>query len=433
MKLKKYKNINKKRVIKNIKNYFYKIKKKISIFDSEKKNTYLFKEVVVIMLFSLGLGFLACFSLVLIFVNGRDYKTLVRDFEKLVDTYYVIKENYYGELDTKLLVDAAVEGMVDAVGDVYTNYSDSNTTDDFIQTVGGVYEGIGCTVSMTLDEQIIVVDMFDDSPSKKAGLEIGDIVIKIDGEDYNGKSSTDMSDYIKNNKNDSVKLTVLRENKEVEIIIKREKIQIPYVKSEVIEKNDSKIGYIGISLFSSVVNEQFREQLKKIENVGIDSLIIDVRGNSGGYLSSVTDILNIFLDKGAIIYQLEDNSGVVVKKDTTNEKREYPIAVLINGGSASASEVLAATIKESYNGFVVGTNSYGKGTVQQTTSLPDGSMIKYTIQKWLTPSGTWINEVGVEPTDIVELDNDYLNNPVMENDNQLQIAIELVTNKDTSY
>ena len=403
--------------------------KKINFFAKEEKLTYSFKEVVVIMLFSLGLGFFACFSFVKIFQNGRDYKALSKELSKLVDTYYVIKDNYYGELDTDELVDSAIKGMVRAVGDVYTSYSDSTTTDDFMQTVSGVYEGIGCTVGTTNDGKIIVVDMFEDSPSKKAGLEIKDIIIKIDGEDYTGKTSTDMSNYIKNSKKSSVKLTVLRDEQEIEITINREKIEIPYVTGEIIEKNNQKVGYISVSLFSSVTNEQFEKQLKKIENENIDSLVIDVRDNSGGYLSSVTDIINMFLKKGATIYQLEDSNGTQIKKDTTKEKRAYPIAVLINGASASASEILASAIKESYDGFVVGTNTYGKGTVQQTTTLPDGSMVKYTIQNWLTPNGNWINEVGVEPTHLVELSEEYFNNPIKDNDNQLQTALDLVTKK----
>ena len=135
------------------------------------------------------------------------------------------------------------------------------------------------------------------------------------------------------------------------------------------------------------------------------------------------------MKKGDVIYQLESGNKKQIKKDTTKEKRDYPVAVLVNGGSASASEILASAIKESYNGFVVGTKTYGKGTVQQTTTLPDGSMVKYTVQKWLTPNGNWVNEVGVEPTDTVELDISYAENPIMENDNQLQKALELVTKK----
>ena len=127
-----------------------------------------------------------------------------------------------------------------------------------------------------------------------------------------------------------------------------------------------------------------------------------------------------------------NKNGITLKKDTTKEKRKYPVAVLINGASASASEILAAAIKESYGGFVVGTNSYGKGSVQQTTTLTDGSMIKYTVQNWLTPDGNWINEVGVEPTDVIEMNSSYIDNPTIENDNQLNKAIELLINKKVS-
>lgn len=418
-----------KKFLNKLKIKLQKIIKKINIFEKEEKATYSFKEVVIIMLFSLGLGFFTCFSFVKIFQNNRDYKALSKDLSKFVDTYYAIKDNYYGKLDNEALVDSAIKGMISAVGDVYTSYSDATTTGDFMQTVSGVYEGIGCTVATTIDGNIIVVDMFENSPAKKAGLKIEDIIIKIDDVDYRGKTSTDMSNYIKNNKNSNVKLTVLRNNEEIEIMVKREKIEIPYVTGEIIQHNDKKVGYISISLFSSVVNEQFKEKLVEMEKKNIDALIIDVRDNSGGYLSSVTDIINIFLKKGQIIYQLEDDNGVQVKKDTTKEKRTYPIAVLTNHSSASASEILASAIKESYGGFVVGTNTYGKGTVQQTTTLPDGSMIKYTIQKWLTAEGNWINEVGLEPTDIVELSQEYLDNPIRENDNQLQKALELVTKK----
>jgi len=431
MKIKKEKNKKKKKnnIFKRVIDFFKKAKKKIWIFEIDRTSPYSFKEVVFIMFFSIGLGFFTCFSFVRIFNHGRNYRTLTKDFEKLVDTYYAIKENYYGELDNKELVDSAIKGMVEAVGDVYTSYSDADIAGEFMQTVSGVYEGIGCTVAMSLDGKIVVVDMFDDSPAKKSGVEIGDIIYKIDDVDYTGKTSNDMSNYILNSAKKEVKLVVIRNEEEKEIIIKREKIEIPYVESEIIEKDDKKIGYINISLFSSVANEQFKKNLEKLEKDKIDSLIIDVRGNSGGYLSSVTDIINMFLKKGEVIYQLEDEKGTVKKKDETKEKRDYPIAMLVNGGSASASEILASAIKESYGGFVVGTKTYGKGTVQQTTTLPDGSMIKYTVQNWLTPDGNWINETGVVPTDVIELDQTYLENPIKENDTQLNKAIELLVNK----
>ena len=408
------------------------LKKKLSkfmIFERDRTSMYSFKEVVVIMFFSLGLGFFACLSFVKIFNNGRSYMALSNDLSKFVDTYYAIKDNYYGELDNEKLVDSAIKGMISAVGDEYTSYSDTDDADNFKQTVSGIYEGIGCTVGVNLDNKIVVVDMFKDSPAEKAGLKVGDIIIKIDGEDFIGKSSTDMSNYVKSSKNSKVVLTIIRDEETMELDVERKKIEIPYVSGEVITKDDMKIGYIDISLFSSTIYDQFKRELEELEKENISGLVIDVRGNSGGYLSGVTDILNLFLKKGDVIYQLESGNKKQIKKDTTKEKRNYPVAVLVNGGSASASEILASAIKESYNGYVVGTKTYGKGTVQQTTTLPDGSMVKYTVQKWLTPNGNWINEVGVEPTDIVELDISYAENPSMENDNQLQKALELVAKK----
>lgn len=405
------------------------LKNKFMIFERDRDSMYSFKEVVVIMFFSLGLGFFACLSFVKIFNNGRSYMALSNDLSKFVDTYYAIKDNYYGELDNEKLVDSAIKGMIDAVGDEYTSYSDTDDADNFKQTVSGIYEGIGCTVGVNLDNKIVVVDMFKDSPAEKAGLKVGDIIIKIDGEDFGGKSSTDMSNYVKSSKNSKVVLTIIRNEETMELDVERKKIEIPYVSGEVITKDDMKIGYIDISLFSSTIYDQFKRELEELEKENISGLVIDVRGNSGGYLSGVTDILNLFLKKGDVIYQLESGNKKQIKKDTTKEKRDYPVAVLVNGGSASASEILASVIKESYNGYVVGTKTYGKGTVQQTTTLPDGSMVKYTVQKWLTPNGNWVNEVGVEPTDTVELDISYAENPIMENDNQLQKALELVTKK----
>ncbi len=444
MKLKDiFKNKNNNKNVKNKSNYKKKDKikfkekikslknklNKFMIFERDRDSMYSFKEVVVIMFFSLGLGFFACLSFVKIFNNGRSYMALSNDLSKFVDTYYAIKDNYYGELDNEKLVDSAIKGMISAIGDEYTSYSDTDDADNFKQTVSGIYEGIGCTVGVNLDNKIVVVDMFKDSPAEKAGLKVGDIIIKIDGEDFVGKSSTDMSNYVKFSKNSKVVLTIIRDEETMELDVERKKIEIPYVSGEVITKDDMKIGYIDISLFSSTIYDQFKRELEKLEKENISGLVIDVRGNSGGYLSGVTDILNLFLKKGDVIYQLESGNKKQIKKDTTKEKRDYPVAVLVNGGSASASEILASAIKESYNGFVVGTKTYGKGTVQQTTTLPDGSMVKYTVQKWLTPNGNWVNEVGVEPTDTVELDISYAENPIMENDNQLQKALELVTKK----
>lgn len=388
------------------------------------KDVYTSKEVITIMLFSLGIGFIMCFGCMSLLI-GKNYISVVKDLDKVVDTYYAIVDNYYGELDKDALIDGAVEGMIASVGDVFTSYTDSEGADIFSESINGSYDGIGCTVATYTDGNM-VISVFDGSPADKAGIKVGDVIIKVDGISYEDKTSTELSEYIKNSGKDKIVLTVARDNSEIDITVSLGKVEIPYVTGNIIEKDDKKIGYISLSLFSSNSYEQFKNKLEKLEKDGIDSLIIDVRDNSGGYLTSVTDICNLFLEKGKIIYELEDASGTTKKKDTTKEKREYSIVVLINSASASASEILASAIKESYGGLVVGTNSYGKGTVQQTKKLLDGSMIKYTTQKWLTPLGNSINEIGVEPTNVVELSDEYYNNPSMESDNQLQEAINLL-------
>lgn len=400
-------------------------KKKIGIFSKEKES-YSFDEVFSITIFSLLLGVLACFSILTILNKGKNYFVLSKELAKFVDAYDAIVNNYYKEVDKDKLVESAINGMVSSVGDEYTSYSDKDVTDNFNETVNGKYMGIGALI-MKSENDLVIYKVFEDSPSYKAGLKDGDIILKLDDKDTKDMSVNDIASIVKNDTNKEVKLLVKRGEENLDITIVKDMVELPVVSGKVINHNDKKIGYISLSIFSSVASEQFNKQLVKLEKEGISGLVIDVRGNSGGYLTTVTDIASYFLKKGDIIYKLEVNDKVTVRKDKTKESRDYPVAVLIDKNSASASEILASSIKESYNGYVVGTNSYGKGTVQQTLVLSDGSMIKYTIEKWLTPLGNWINEEGVIPTNYVELSSEYLNNPVFENDNQLNEALELVS------
>lgn len=400
-------------------------KKKIGIFSKEKES-YSFDEVFSITIFSLLLGVLACFSVLTILNKGKNYFVLSKELAKFVDAYDAIVNNYYKEVDKDKLVESAINGMVSSVGDEYTSYSDKDVTDNFNEAVNGKYMGIGALI-MKSENDLVIYKVFEDSPSYKAGLKDGDIILKLDDKDTKDMSVNDIASIVKNDDNKEVKLLVKRGEENLDITIVKDMVELPVVSGKVINHNDKKIGYISLSIFSSVASEQFNKQLVKLEKEGISGLVIDVRGNSGGYLTTVTDIVSYFLKKGDIIYKLEVNDKVTVRKDKTKESRDYPVAVLIDKNSASASEILASSIKESYNGYVVGTNSYGKGTVQQTLVLSDGSMIKYTIEKWLTPLGNWINEEGVVPTNYVELSSEYLNNPVFENDNQLNKALELVS------
>lgn len=395
-----------------------KILKKLSKKLTKEKEVFSLKEQIFSTIYFEIIGAILCLLILFALSGGRNYIKLYMDLNKLITVYDTIQSNYYGELDKEELIDSAINSMVNSIGDDFTTYADNDSANTFLEGLEGTYEGIGCMVSMNENGEIIVVSVFEDSPSKEAGLQEGDIITKIDDQDFTTKTSDDMATYVKENSNDEIKLMIKREEEEKEITIKRGKIETPSVTSQLIEKDNKKIGYMDISIFSTVSYKQFKEQLKALEDDNIEGLIIDVRNDTGGYLSTVTDITNLFLKDGQVIYQLKDDKSQEKIKDDTKECREYPIAILINSNSASASEILASAIKESYGGIVVGTNSFGKGTVQKTKVLSDGSMIKYTTQNWLTPNGNWVNEKGVEPTIKVELD--------MENntDNQLDTALE---------
>ncbi len=419
-----FKKKKEKKFIDKIKDLFKKNKK-------SKKNQieyYSFKEVLVIMLFSVGIGIVITISIINL-TTGGNYLKNSKEISKLLEAYNTINSNYYGDIDKDKLIESAIDGMLSSVQDPYTTYIDQTATETFMQKVKGEYEGIGCEIGLTTSQDIVVVNVFENSPSYQAGLEVGDIILKVDGQSFQDKTNNDVSNYIKNSENSKIKLTIQRDNEEKELTVERKNIEIPSVSSEIIENNNQKIGYLKISIFSGVTYKQFKTELTELESQGINSLIIDVRDNTGGYLDVVTDICDLFLSKDKIIYKLEDNSGITNKYAKSKENRTYPVAVLTNKNSASASEILASAIKESYNGYVIGTTTYGKGTVQQTYAMSDGSMIKYTHQKWLTPNGNSVDGIGIEPTNYIELSDKYTQNPTSNNDNQLQEAINILTNK----
>lgn len=389
-------------------------------------DTFAFKEVLVIIVCSLLIGAFACFSFFVLLSGGKNYFVLSKELEKFVDVYTAITENYYDEINKDELIDKAIDGMVSSIGDVYTDYVDEENTNEFDELVSGSYEGIGCTIQQQ-EDGVKIIEIFEDSPSEKAGLLIGDLILKIDDKDVSRMSADEISAYIKKESSEKIKMVVLRNGEEKVVNLTRDKIETPVITLDKYEKNNKKIGYMNISIFSSFSSKQFKNKLKELEGENIEGLVIDVRGNNGGYLTAVTDIASQLLLKDKNLYQIEKNGKKEIIKDKTDTSRSYPIAILVDGGSASASEILAASIKESYGGYVVGTKTYGKGTVQQTKKLSDGSMIKYTIENWLTPDGNWINEVGIEPTHEVKLTEEYYNNPKDENDNQLQKALELVS------
>ncbi len=394
----------------------------------EKKVGFNYLEVILIMIITLIIGgFLGGFVNQFVTKPTKQESSTVSDeFQEFLNTYEDIKENYYEEIDEGEMLNAGIKGMIEYLGDKYSVYMDEEETEEFNEQVEGKYVGIGTEIMQLEDGSVVVSNPFEGSPAAKAGLQAGDVIIRVNDTDVTGKTSSEVSNLIKKSADSTVNITVRRDDEEKTFTIERETIEIESVDSSVFDVNDKKVGYIYISIFAANTDQQFKQALEDLEKDGIDSLVIDVRSNSGGYLDCVTEIVSLFLGKGKVIYQL-DTKGIVEKiYDETKTKRDYPIAVLINSSSASASEILAASLKESYGAEVVGVNSYGKGTVQRAYQLENGATVKYTIQKWLTPDGNWINEVGVEPTLRVEMSVDYYQNPSDETDNQLQEALEKV-------
>ena len=388
----------------------------------DKKPTFELWEVLVITLVSsvimgLSTGYVAYRSNKNYINTGNEY------INELVKSYNNITANYYDNIDEKSLVDAAINGMLNYLGDPYTTYLDKTNTNSLTDALAGTYEGIGIEVSKNENNEIEVKTVFDDTPSSEAGLLVGDVILKINEEDVTTKTTTDAVAIIKSSKSSNIKLQIKRNEEIKDIDVVRKELYLPVVSSELLNQNDKNIGYIAVEKFSETVFEQFSKELNKLEKNSLDGLIIDLRNNTGGFLVGATKMAELFLEKGKVIYSLQSKLDNVVTKDETDEKRDYKVYILVNKSSASASEILAAALKYSYGAKLVGTTTYGKGKVQKTSKLSDGTMYKYTSAKWLTPNGDCIDGIGLSPDLNVELSEEYANNMTKENDNQLQMAL----------
>ena len=341
--------------------------------------------------------------------SNKDY------LKELEYAYNNILNSYVEKVDEKGLTNAAIKGMYNYLGDPYTSYLDKDSTDNLMDRLKGEYKGIGVEIT-TNESGTVVMTVFENSPAEEAGIMVGDIITKVKGVDVNGKTTSEVSNMIKST-NGNVEIEVNRGGITKTLTLKVSTVSI---KSVVKNKYD-KTGYLRIETFSNTTYKQFKESLETLEKDGIENLIVDVRNNGGGFLNSAVEIAELFVEKGKPIYGLQTKDKKEMYKDTTKEKRDYKVIVLINGGSASASEVLAAALKESYGATLLGTKSYGKGTVQDTSELESGGMIKYTTAYWLTPKGVTINEKGLTPD--IEVTGSFKDGMTLENDVELQTAI----------
>lgn len=325
-----------------------------------------------------------------------------QDLKKIDTAYQLIEKQFLNNVDHDKILNGAIHGMLGALSDPYSAYMDKEEAKQFQETLNSSFQGIGAEVSM-IDGKVTVVSPIKGSPAEKAGIHAYDVILSINGEKLDGLTLNQAVMKIRGPKGTQAKLEILRHGsiEPTEIIVIRDDIPQETVYSEMLEGN---IGKIDILQFSFNTAERFAEELALLEGKGMKGLIIDVRNNPGGILPVVVEVVEPFVPEGKPIVHIENKLGQRQPTFSKGSGKDYPVAVLTNRGSASAAEILAAAVKESAGGKVIGDRSFGKGTVQVTfeKELGDGSNIKITVFKWLTPNGNWIHEEGVQPDIYVE-------------------------------
>ena len=405
-----------------------KIKNKKNKLNLE-KNKFNTIELLLMFIMALALGLLIG---EMIFSNTSTNsltKKTNNEIKEIENVYNSLIEEYVGKVNKEELKEAAIEGMISHLEDKYSIYYNKEESKQFEEELKGTYYGIGAEIYRTQNKNITVNKVYKNSPSEKAGLKKGDEIIKINNKELKEKTTEEVSKLIKSKKSQTITLTIKRENKTYNKKLTTEEIEIPSVKTEIIKNENKKIGYIQITIFSSNTDEQFAKALENLKKENITNLIIDVRDNIGGELDTVVNIASNFLAKDEIVIQTISNNKTKKITSNKNSKKDYNIVVLINNGSASGSEVLAATLNENCNAELIGDTTYGKGTVQKTKKLASGSIIKYTVETWKTGKGKDINGKGVKPTIKINQSEKYYETQKQEDDAQLQKAIEILQNK----
>ncbi|MCS1352221.1 S41 family peptidase [Mechercharimyces sp. CAU 1602] len=328
--------------------------------------------------------------------TGQGSNIEMENQSKIEQAYSMIKSQYIGDVKDEALVDGAIEGMVGALDDPYSAYMDKEAAQQFHSSLDSSFEGIGAEVTMK-NGLVTIVSPIKGSPAEKAGLRPEDQILKVNGESLEGLDLRGAVEKIRGPKGSKAKLAIMRpgQSELMTVTVVRDEIPIETIHSEMMS---GKIGRIEITQFSQETATDFTKALDQLEKDGMKGLVIDVRGNPGGLLNVVEEIGNQLIPNEKTIVMKQDKEGNTQEtKSTMKGKKEYPIAILIDKGSASASEILAAALKESGGYLVIGENSYGKGTVQTARDFSDGSNLKLTIAKWLTPNGKWIHKKGVKP------------------------------------
>ena len=352
---------------------------------------------------------------------GITYAELLEDdkVKEFLDVYADVLSGYYEDVDKSEAINSAINGMMTYLGDKYTTYLDDDASNNLNDMLAGSYNGIG----ILLNSDYVIEEVFENSPAQSAGLVKDDKILAVNNNDVSDMELSEVTSLIKSS-DSNVELKIQRGNETKTINVEVKVLNKPAIAYSIDNINNKKIGYLQIQTFSQTLGEQVEQALNKMDEEQVKDLVIDLRGNGGGYLTAASDTANIFLEKGKVIYSLEAKNETQYYKDDTNKSKDYNIVVLINEGTASASEILAAALKDSYGATLVGHTSYGKGKVQQVKTLSDGSMVKYTTARWLRPNGECVDGVGITPD--YEVDIEMIDENTV-SDTQLKKAIEVLS------
>lgn len=340
----------------------------------------------------------------------RQMKEMSERYEDLEQVYQRINKEYYQDVDPEKLIVGATKGMVNSLGDKYSSYMTKAEYDQWYSTVTGEYEGIGVTFVMEKKGQGSVVLVSEGSPAEKAGIKAGDVITKVNGKTFSDADK--MSAEIRGDIGTEVKVTYVRDKKEKTVTIIRDKIVNKSVSSQVLAGD---LGYIRIASFESSTYEDFRAALDSMEKKKVKGFIIDLRDNGGGLVETAVDTADDLLGKGNITY-LQDRAGKKEYIDSDARKTDLPYVILVNGNTASASEIVTAAVQDNEGGKIVGTKTFGKGIVQSTDTLDDGSALEITVLQYFSPDGHAIHKKGIKPDYVVKDD------PKTDTDEQLEKA-----------
>lgn len=343
------------------------------------------------------------------------------DYSELNDVYNALAAKYDGQLDKEKLIEGAAKGLVGATGDEYTEYMTAEEYNALETDLSGEISGIGVEIGLNGDGYLSVISTIDDSPAQKAGLRAGDLIEKIDGEDATNWTTSQAANAIRGDEGTTVKVTVVRDGKELEFEAKRTKIDNPSVKWEVKDG----IGYMRISTYGDDTADLAQQAAKDFVRQHVKGVILDLRSNTGGYVDAAVGVSSLWLDKGDTITEERSGNKVLKVEEATggNILKDVPTAVLIDGYTASASEITAGALRDNAGAKLVGTKSFGKGLVQEIVQLKNGDILKVTVAKWYTPSGDNINKEGLKPDKEVKMTAEQYNSG---DDTQRQAAEELL-------